>query len=176
MVLFIVQGETGCETFGIRKGAQGTLAWSLEWDAQWLVCDPTSGESSGEVDSVSIAADTATLPRGTYSAMLRVVAAEAVNSPGELSIVVHVIASLCVPDQYATIQAAVDAAQPGDEVLIADGIYTGVGNRDLNLHGKAITVRSSSAISGACVIDCQEYGGAGSYFATEKVVTRCCGG
>ncbi|MBP6875250.1 MAG: C39 family peptidase [Candidatus Eisenbacteria bacterium] len=61
---------------------------------------------------------------------------------------------------YPTIQAAIDAAGDRDIVDLDDGTYTGTGNRDLDYHGKAITVRSASGDPIACVIDCQ--GSAGS--------------
>ena len=51
-------------------------------------------------------------------------------------------ATIQVPNDYGTIQAGVDAAAPGDEVVIAPGTYTGPGNRDIQFMGKAITVRS----------------------------------
>jgi len=66
--------------------------------------------------------------------------------------------TLHVPAEYATIQAAIDAAADSDVVELADGTYTGPGNRDLNLHGKAITVRSASGEPALCIIDCQEAG------------------
>lgn len=43
---------------------------------------------------------------------------------------------------FDTIQEAIDAAASGDTVLILEGVYAGPGNRDLDLKGKAITVRS----------------------------------
>jgi hypothetical protein len=59
-----------------------------------------------------------------------------------------------VPTAYPTIQAAVDAAVNGDEVVLADGTYTGDGNRDIDFLGKAITVRSENGPEN-CVINCQ---------------------
>jgi predicted outer membrane repeat protein len=63
----------------------------------------------------------------------------------------------------ATIQAGIDSAEPADEVVIADGTYTGPGNKNLDFAGKPITVRSASGDPSACVIDCEQYG-RGFYF------------
>ena len=60
---------------------------------------------------------------------------------------------LHVPGDYLTIQAAIDASVDGDTVLVADGIYTGDGNRDMNFGGRAITVEGNVADPSLCVID-----------------------
>jgi len=56
---------------------------------------------------------------------------------------------------YPTIQAALDAAGPGDAVELGDGTFTGEGNRDLSFSGKAIQLRSASGNPAVCTIDCQ---------------------
>jgi len=65
---------------------------------------------------------------------------------------------LNVPDDYPTIQSAIDSAEDLDIVVVAPGLYTGSGNRNISFRGKQITVRSidpdnKSVVSGT-IIDC----------------------
>ena len=52
-------------------------------------------------------------------------------------------AELHVPADYTTIQAAVDVASNGDEILVAPGTYTGTGDEVVDTLGKAITIKAS---------------------------------
>ncbi len=57
-----------------------------------------------------------------------------------------------VPRDYPTLGAALDAAAHGDEVVLADGVWTGEGNLELELKRKALTIRSENGPR-HCVID-----------------------
>ncbi|UCG56164.1 MAG: hypothetical protein JSU70_14980 [Phycisphaerales bacterium] len=63
------------------------------------------------------------------------------------------------PADFDTIQAAIEAAVDGDVVIVQPGTYTGTGNRNIHLLGKAITIRSTNPsdphIVTATVIDCE---------------------
>jgi len=70
------------------------------------------------------------------------------------------------PADFNNIQAAINDANDWDTVLVADGIYTGPGNRDIDFMGKAITLKSENGPEN-CAVDCngtQEYPHRGFYF------------
>ncbi len=55
---------------------------------------------------------------------------------------------------FPTIQAAVDGAAPGDTIALADGVFTGEGNRDIDPAGKPLTIQSLSNDPQVCVLAC----------------------
>lgn len=61
------------------------------------------------------------------------------------------------PAKFRTVQSAVDFARDGDVIIVNPGTYTGSGNRDIDLKGKALTIIGAdpydAAIVGATVID-----------------------
>jgi len=68
-----------------------------------------------------------------------------------------------VPDDYTTIQEAINMAQECDTVLVAYGTYTGEGNRDIDFNGKALVLKSEWD-TGLPIIECDSVGHRGFNF------------
>jgi parallel beta-helix repeat protein/predicted outer membrane repeat protein len=68
-----------------------------------------------------------------------------------------------------TIQKGIDLATSGWTVLVANGTYTGTGNKNLDFNGKAIHLNSVGG-AGNCFIDC-ENSGRGFYFGSGEDVS-----
>jgi predicted outer membrane repeat protein len=66
-------------------------------------------------------------------------------------------AVIVVPSDQPTIRQGLEAASPGDTVLVAADTYTGALNRDLDFAGKAVTLRGESGAL-ATIIDCEGVG------------------
>jgi hypothetical protein len=73
--------------------------------------------------------------------------------------------------QGGTIQPAIDLCNPGDVVTLTGTSYTGGGNRNLDFHGKAITVRSLSDDPANCYIDCESSANRGFWFHSGESAT-----
>jgi predicted outer membrane repeat protein len=71
---------------------------------------------------------------------------------------------------FDAIQEALNAAPAGTSevvtIWVADGLYTGIGNRDLDFGGKVLTLRSVHGPE-SCIIDAQQLG-RGFYFHTHE--------
>ncbi len=65
---------------------------------------------------------------------------------------VHAPTTYRVPSEYPTIQDAVDACRDGDTIIVADDVYTGEGNRDIDFYNLAIVIISENGPEN-CIID-----------------------
>lgn len=84
-----------------------------------------------------------------------------------------------VPEEYATIQAAIDACNDFDTIVIAPGRYSGSNNRNINLKGKPITVRSTDPHDpqsvNTTVIDCEGKGRGFAFYMGENADSTVAG-
>ncbi|MHC4115774.1 MAG: choice-of-anchor Q domain-containing protein, partial [Planctomycetota bacterium] len=153
-ITFIKDWPGGLEkTLQIRNCGAGELKWKITEDCDWLAVSPKKGVSSGEVNEVTLTADAGGLSVGDYCCRITIADKKAVNSPVTIDIILHIGSILHVPSEYSTIQEAIDAAGDGDTVLVADGVYKGEGNRDIDFRGKKIWLKSENG-AGNCIIDC----------------------
>ncbi len=147
------------QSLSIWNGGVGSVEWQLNFECDWLEVAPSSGSSAGEVDTVTVTADPCGLARGSHMCALEITSEHASNSPKTVQVTMYITGVYTVPEDYATIQAAIDAAVEGDVVVVSPGTYRGSGNRDISFGGKGITVRSvdpdDPAVVAGTVIDCE---------------------
>jgi len=84
-----------------------------------------------------------------------------------------------VSEENGTIQAAINACEDFDTVVIAPGTYQGSGNYSINFNGKAITVRSTDPTDPQSVnntiIDCESKGRGFVFNTWEKADSKVAG-
>ncbi|MDM7916197.1 MAG: right-handed parallel beta-helix repeat-containing protein [Candidatus Eisenbacteria bacterium] len=56
---------------------------------------------------------------------------------------------------FETVQQAIDTIGDGGIVQLAAGVFTGVGNKNLDFRGKRMTLRSLAGDPGECILDCE---------------------
>ncbi|MBN1671349.1 MAG: right-handed parallel beta-helix repeat-containing protein [Kiritimatiellae bacterium] len=75
---------------------------------------------------------------------------------------------------FDTVQAALDAAVDYDIVRLADGLYRGAGNKDLDFLGKPVMVFSAGGAP-ACVLDCEGSGSGANFISGESRLSLLAG-
>lgn len=79
------------DIFTVSNSSIGSLTYAITDDADWLTVTPDSGDSSGEVDQITLEYDlSGLLLAGTYNATVTVTSPEASNSPKTVSVQVTI--------------------------------------------------------------------------------------
>ncbi len=88
----VVQGGAAdLQYLCIRNDGGGTLAYALDCDAPWVTLDPSTGESTGETDVVTVRYDATGLESGVMTAVVMVTAPGASNAPLAIPVTLDVV-------------------------------------------------------------------------------------
>lgn len=74
------------QTFTVQNTGGGTLNYTISDDAGWLSVSPSSGNSVGEVDTLTVSYNTAGLGAGQHQATIAITDAGASNSPQTIGV------------------------------------------------------------------------------------------
>ncbi len=88
------------QSFTVRNAGAGNLSYSISDDASWITVSPTSGDSTGEADTIQVTFSTTSLQSGSYTGRITV------SAPGQG--VQEVTVSLLVGGNNASLLTALD--------------------------------------------------------------------
>lgn len=156
---FVFFGTSGgaipdSQTLSICNSGLGILNWVISENCSWLDVNPDSGTSTGPADINDITLTVTDITPGVHNCELIISDPCATNGPQKVLVTLY-----AADGNSGTIQAAIDAAQDGDTIVIAPGVYLGNGNCDIDFKGKAITVSSTDPnnpdIVASTIVVCQ---------------------
>ncbi|UCG49459.1 MAG: right-handed parallel beta-helix repeat-containing protein [Phycisphaerales bacterium] len=111
------------QLLSIRNCGGNTLKWRISEDSPWMDVVGDSGESGAEPSHVVVRVNTEGMARGVYTAALTISDPNAVNSPRRVWVTLRIKGRLYVPQDYPTIQQAIDASMDGETIEVACGTY-----------------------------------------------------
>lgn len=122
-------------------------------DDDWSIAEMWS---TGEVFSSANGVTYAGLPlehNTHYYLRIRLFNGSSWGSWSYTGFIAHLLTTSYVPQDFPTIQEAIDASIPIDTIIVAEGTYTGPGNRDLSFNGKSLYLKSVKGPENT-IIDC----------------------
>lgn len=141
----------------LTNSGLGVVNWSADLSAKpdWLTVSPTAGSlGQQESENVTLSVNASGLSSGQYEYMFDV--SDPILPDSHHEILVRLLANelewdILVPDDYPTIQAAIDAAQYGNRIHVANGTYI-----------ENITLKTGVILTGEsteeCIIDSNQNG------------------
>jgi hypothetical protein len=145
-----------CKSYTLTNEGTSTVNWTAVGTQSWFDVTPGGGTlTPGASVAVEICINSTanTLAEGGYT---DTVSFTNTNSGFShlIDVMLYIGDAIYVPLQFPTIQSAINASSNGDTILVLDGTYTGVGNRDIDFNGRAITLKSVNGPE-SCIINCQ---------------------
>lgn len=101
----------------------GSLNWRVQSRAHWLQADPNQGTLLFGTGDIPVSVHTEGLERGIYLDTLTLADPNASNSPVAVTVILRIRGKLSVPQDYASIREAVNAAMAGETIEVSPGTY-----------------------------------------------------
>jgi hypothetical protein len=80
------QSNPSNQSFQIRNSSSGELNYQIKTDKNWITTSPTSGNSSGEWDTIQVSIDIQGMNAGTHSGEIEISCSSAMNSPQTVAV------------------------------------------------------------------------------------------
>jgi hypothetical protein len=78
------------QSFTVQNTGAGTLSYSISVNQTWLAVTPTTGTSTGDIDTITVNYATTALTAGTYNATITITDANATNNPQTIAVTLTV--------------------------------------------------------------------------------------
>lgn len=115
-------GNPPSKPFTLTARFYESITWAAEENAHWLSLSPSTDTNTGEEDVVSVSVNKAELDLGTYECEIVVRDVRRPTCTASVRVILRV-EPIRVPEDYATIQEAIDDAGVRDIILVAEGAY-----------------------------------------------------
>ncbi|MHC5145462.1 MAG: right-handed parallel beta-helix repeat-containing protein, partial [Planctomycetota bacterium] len=132
------------QTFKLWNAGVPAVHYSIaDPDCQWLSVSPTAGTAFGAAETITLTVNTTEVPAGSYTCQLAISDPAAVNNPRTVDVRLTLFQDeINLTPTGPTLQHALSYVNEGGTLLLADGVYSGPGNRNIDLKGKAVTIKS----------------------------------
>jgi hypothetical protein len=142
----------------VRNTGEGLLNFSVTKDVPWLTVSPVNGSSAGPERPLSLAYNTATLPVGDYEGVVQISSLNAVNSPQNVRLKLHVIPAVCFWEPFAyydgnltTMGSANWAGSATNQLVIEDNALKIIGGGGVVSSAHSLSCTGSNRIIAAQV-------------------------
>ncbi len=115
---------TGAQPVSIENSGTGNLNWTASTDQNWLSCSPSSGGNTGEI---WVSVDRAGLSPGTYTGMVTVSDALAINSPRTVAVTLTVYGAHSSSPPFGVFSTPLDGSVVSSSIPVTGWVLDDIG-------------------------------------------------